>query len=283
MVRQREAAYQALLQTVGRGPFGRIRRWLFRRLYHVATQTSGMREHHKFLAVRVLAEVKEALKATATDLVAREVLRQANDIWLLTWEELLRLETIPSSSPGKENMIAVEGRAAAGDDWNALIARRRADMERFQRLTSPLIITSEGETPVVRHHQANLPPGALIGQPVSPGVVEGVARVVRDPQRERLAPGEILVAEFTDPGWTPLFINAAGLVLEVGGLLTHGAVVAREYGIPAVVGVGKTTRKDPDRPAHPSGWSSGHRGVVVNQETGSSKTNPLSPIPKRPR
>ncbi len=243
MVRQREAAYQALLQTAGRGPFGWARRWLFRLLYHVATQTGGMREHHKFLAVRVLAEIKEALKATAADLVARGVLRQADDIWFLTWKELLRLETIPSTPPWKENMNAAEGRADSEEDWDALIARRRADMKRFQRLTPPIVITSEGETPVVRHRRANVPPGALVGQPVSSGVVEGVARVVHDPQRERLVPGEILVAEFTDPGWTPLFINAAGLVLEVGGSLTYGAVVAREYGIPAVVGVREATKK----------------------------------------
>ena len=82
-----------------------------------------------------------------------------------------------------------------------------------------------------------------MGNPVSPGVVEGVVRVIEDPQRESLLPGEILVAEFTDPGWTPLFINAAGLVMEVGGALAHGSVVAREYGIPAVVGcTGATSR-----------------------------------------
>jgi pyruvate,water dikinase len=82
---------------------------------------------------------------------------------------------------------------------------------------------------------------AHAGFPVSPGVVEGVAHVIRDPQHETLAPDEILVAEFTDPGWTPLFINASGLILEVGGALTHGAVVARDYSIPAIVGVREAT------------------------------------------
>ena len=82
--------------------------------------------------------------------------------------------------------------------------------------------------------------------PVAPfrgGVVEGIARVVADPYTETVAPGEILVAPFTDPGWTPLFINSAGLVMEVGGLMTHGSVVAREYGIPAVVSVQNATQK----------------------------------------
>ena len=86
------------------------------------------------------------------------------------------------------------------------------------------------------------PDGALVGSPVSAGVVEGIAKVIIDPARETLKPGEILVAPFTDPGWTPLFVNAAGLITEVGGLMTHGSVVAREYGIPAVVGVVDATR-----------------------------------------
>lgn len=87
------------------------------------------------------------------------------------------------------------------------------------------------------------PPGALVGNPVSPGVVEGVVRVVHDPHTETLHPGEILVAHFTDPGWTPLFIDAAGRIMEVGGAMNHGSVVAREYGIPAVVGVRDATKK----------------------------------------
>jgi pyruvate,water dikinase len=83
----------------------------------------------------------------------------------------------------------------------------------------------------------------LAGSAVSAGVVEGIARVVLDPTKETLQPGEILVAPFTDPGWTPLFINAAGLVMEVGGLMTHGSVIAREYGIPAVVAVPEATKQ----------------------------------------
>jgi pyruvate,water dikinase len=96
---------------------------------------------------------------------------------------------------------------------------------------------------VVGHKREDLPAGALAGNPVSAGVVEGIAHVITDPRRESLEPGEILVAPFTDPGWTPLFINAAGLVMEVGGLMTHGSVIAREYGIPAVVGVIDATKE----------------------------------------
>ncbi len=88
-----------------------------------------------------------------------------------------------------------------------------------------------------------LPEGALVGSAASSGTIEGIAKVVLDPTQDVLAKGEILIAPFTDPGWTPLFINAAALVMEVGGLMTHGSVVAREYGIPAVVGVPDATRQ----------------------------------------
>jgi pyruvate,water dikinase len=83
----------------------------------------------------------------------------------------------------------------------------------------------------------------LTGSPVSPGVVEGRVHVVFDPHGANLLPGEILVCPGTDPAWTPLFLAAAGLVMEVGGLMTHGSVVAREYGIPAVVGVDRVTER----------------------------------------
>ncbi len=161
----------------------------------------------------------------AHELVALGRLRQVDDLWFLTWRELTTIWRDETT------------------DWESLVERRREELERYQRLNAPLIITSDGESPVVQYRMEDLPAGALVGNPVSPGLIEGQAHVIRDPQRERLAPGEILVAEFTDPGWTPLFINAAGLVLEVGGALTHGAVVAREYGIPAVVGVRQATQR----------------------------------------
>lgn len=254
-VRAREAAFENLLQTAGRGPLGRLRTRLFRRLYHVVTEVGGMREHHKFLAVRALWEVKQVLypcwtgspacpdgverdrlgrdrlgslsygDTIAEMLVSAGKLDRSDDIWFLEWRELFAIWDDDAT------------------DWRTLVARRRADQKRCEKLTPPIIISSDGETPVVGYTMKDVPPGALVGNPVSSGVVEGVAHVVRDPQREQLRPGEILVAEFTDPGWTPLFINAAGLVLEVGGALTHGAVVAREYGIPAVVGVRGATQK----------------------------------------
>ena len=88
-----------------------------------------------------------------------------------------------------------------------------------------------------------VPPGALVGLPVSAGTVEGRARVLLDLADAELEPGDILVTTFTDPSWTPLFVAIRGLVTEVGGLMTHGAVIAREYGLPAVVGVEHATRR----------------------------------------
>jgi len=104
------------------------------------------------------------------------------------------------------------------------------------------MMASDGEIPILTAREG-LPQGALAGTAASAGVVEGIARVIRDPAQESLAEGEILVAPHTDPGWTPLFVHAAGLVTEVGGLITHGSVVAREYGIPAVVSVASATTR----------------------------------------
>ena len=108
-------------------------------------------------------------------------------------------------------------------------------------MNPPRLLTSEGESGVATHQRTDLPQGAIGGSPASPGTVEGIARVILDPSTAVLEAGEILVAPYTDPGWTPLFVNASGLVLEVGGMMTHGSVVAREYGIPAVVCVPDAT------------------------------------------
>jgi pyruvate,water dikinase len=131
---------------------------------------------------------------------------------------------------------------AAGGDVKELVASRRAEYEHYRQLTPPRVLTSDGEQVVGQREGGALPAGALAGSAASAGVAEGLARVVLDPRTATLEKGEILVAPGTDPGWTPLFLNAAGLVTEVGGLMTHGSVVAREYGIPAVVGVPDATR-----------------------------------------
>ncbi len=219
LVAEGDAAARQLVMKAWRGAWGWLRGPVVWRLVRVLRHFSAMREHHKFLIIQLGALLKAAVLEVAEQLVAQKRLDRVEDIWFLTIPELLDALANPRQ-PLRER---VHDRSMA--------------LQRFGKLRPPRVMTSAGEIPVVRHRQIDAPAGVLLGSPVSAGVVEGIARVVRDPQTEKLNPGEILVAPFTDPGWTPLFINAAGLVMEVGGLMTHGSVVAREYGVPAVVGV----------------------------------------------
>ncbi|HEY0132676.1 MAG TPA: PEP-utilizing enzyme, partial [Nannocystis sp.] len=152
----------------------------------------------------------------------------AEDVFLLTLNEVIAAADAHARG---ESLVGL----------GELIAQRRITQARDAGRTPPSIMTDEGETPPLPAPAA-APPGTLAGVGVSSGVIEGRARVIRDPGSETLAAGEILVAPFTDPGWTPLFMHASGLVMEVGGLMTHGSVVAREMGIPAVVAIEGATR-----------------------------------------
>jgi pyruvate,water dikinase len=132
----------------------------------------------------------------------------------------------------------------AGADLRPLVRDRRATHERERRRRHlPRILLSDGTEPAAQRAAAPAGDGVLRGTPASAGAVTAAARVVLEPRGARLQPGEILVAPSTDPGWTPLFLTAGGLVMEMGGSMSHGAVVAREYGIPAVVGVPGATER----------------------------------------
>jgi pyruvate,water dikinase len=129
-------------------------------------------------------------------------------------------------------------------DWKAIIAERRAVYEReLRRRQVPRVLVSDGRAFYQGVGAETDTDDVITGNPVSPGVVEGIVHIVLDPRGTQLAPGEILVCPGTDPAWTPLFMAAGGLVTEVGGVMTHGSVVAREYGIPAVVGVHQATER----------------------------------------
>jgi len=219
-----EKAAKRLNQAGHKGWWGGARALLARRLMKVSRNLLPLREHHKFLAIRLLALLKPVFIDAGKRLQAETRLDASEDVWFLSLPEIL--ETI--DNPKK--------------DLKARILERRGSFEHYRNLSPPRVMTSEGEIPVVKLDGAGAPEGALIGSPVSAGVVEGTAKIVFDPSVETLNPGEILVAPFTDPGWTPLFVNAGGLITEVGGLMTHGSVVAREYGIPAVVGVIDATK-----------------------------------------
>lgn len=219
-------AADRLAADAGGGIFGWLRRPVARRLLRVSRDLSPMREHHKYFVIRLLSDMKQILIEAGEDLVSQGELDAADDIWYLTLPEVFGHYGVTADT---------------GSDLRVSAAERRETFAYFDSLNPPRVMTSDGEIPVTRLN-VDAPPNALVGTAVSAGVIEGLARVITDPAAESLSPGEILVAPFTDPGWTPLFVNAAGLVTEVGGLMTHGSVVAREYGIPAVVGVeGATT------------------------------------------
>jgi pyruvate,water dikinase len=182
------------------------------------------REHPKYLIMKLILIFKKAFLEEAETLVQRGHLAEEKDIFYVSfWELYKAIQT-------NESLIS-------------LVEQRKEEYRRFRKLSPPRVLTSEGEEIRGAYQRENLPESALAGMPVSSGVIEGIANVITDPAKASLRKGEILVAPFTDPGWTPLFINAAGLVMEVGGLLTHGTVVAREYGIPAVVGITDATKK----------------------------------------
>jgi phosphoenolpyruvate synthase/pyruvate phosphate dikinase len=183
----------------------------------------GYREYPKYGMVSRYFVYKQALLDEADRLVQARVLREKEDIFYLSFQEL-------------HDVV----RANHVDDQ--LISQRKDAFRSYQALTPPRVFTSDGEVVAGAYRRDDVPGGALVGLPVSAGTVEGRARVIHDMAEADLEPGDILVTAYTDPSWTPLFVAIAGLVTEVGGLMTHGAVIAREYGLPAVVGVEQATR-----------------------------------------
>ncbi|MCB8928989.1 MAG: phosphoenolpyruvate synthase [Ardenticatenaceae bacterium] len=220
-----EAAGQRLIAAAGQGLFGFVRRPLVRRLVKTVRGYTPGREHPKFCIIKLLGMVKPILQEEAGRLVENGRITHPDDIYHLDLAELIQFAANPEL------------------EIRPLISQRQAEFARCHKLTPPRLLTSDGEIVQAKISREGLPEGALVGSAASSGTIEGIAKVVMDPTKDVLAKGEILIAPFTDPGWTPLFINAAALVMEVGGLMTHGSVVAREYGIPAVVGVADATRQ----------------------------------------
>ncbi|MFG1707706.1 PEP/pyruvate-binding domain-containing protein [Nonomuraea sp. M3C6] len=200
------------------GRAGGLRGRLVRFALGRARELVGVRELPKFLIVRIFAALRAQLLDVGRDLAAQGLLAAPEDVFFVTLAE-----------------------AKSGRDLRDLVAARRERHEReLRRRHVPRVLLSDGTEPEAVA-SADVAEGALTGSPASPGQVTGVARVVLDPVGAHLEPGEILVCPSTDPGWTPLFLTASGLVMEMGGPNSHGAVVAREYGIPAVVGVPHAT------------------------------------------
>lgn len=197
---------------------GRLRRPLVRSALRRARLLAGVRELPKYAIVVALARLRAHLRAIGAELTARGRIAGPDDVFLLDLREMRA--------------------GLAGTDQRALVAERRAEQQaELRRRHVPRVLLSDGTEPEAVAAVASAADGSLAGTPASAGRVTGRARVILDPVGARLEPGEILVAPSTDPGWTPLFLTAGGLVMEMGGANSHGAVVAREYGIPAVVGV----------------------------------------------
>ncbi|WP_405174129.1 phosphoenolpyruvate synthase [Paenibacillus sp. FSL H8-0261] len=214
---------QELLDRLKQLPDGELKAEETKRVISFIRNYIGYREYPKYGMINRYFIYKQALLKEAEQLVQASVIHEKEDIFYLTFEELHEVV--------RTNKL---------DDQ--IISKRKDDYNFFEKLTPPRVITSDGEIITGEYKRENLPDKAIIGLPVSTGVIEGRARVILNMEEADLEDGDILVTAFTDPGWTSLFVSIKGLVTEVGGLMTHGAVIAREYGLPAVVGVENATK-----------------------------------------
>ena len=214
---------QELLERLNKLPDGEEKVKEAKRNVDLIRNFIGYREYPKYGMVSRYFVYKQALLKEAERLVEKNVIHEKEDMYYLTFEELREVMVT--------NKLNYD-----------IISRRKVEYKFYEKLTPPRVITSDGEIITGEYKRENLPAGALIGLPVSSGSFEGRARVILNMEDADLEDGDILITSFTDPSWTPLFVSIKGLVTEVGGLMTHGAVIAREYGLPAVVGVGTATK-----------------------------------------
>ena len=214
---------QELLDRLSRLPNGEEKVQETKLIISLLRNFIGYREYPKYGIVSRSFVYKQALLKEAEKLLQANVIREKEDVYYLTFEEFR--EVVQTNNLDQQ-----------------LISRRKEEHKLNEKLTLPRVITSDGEIIHGRYKRENLPAGAIVGLAVSSGVVEGRARIILDMEDADIEDEDILVTKFTDPSWTPLFVSIKGLVTEVGGLMTHGAVIAREYGLPAVVGVEHATK-----------------------------------------
>ncbi|MEG6584874.1 phosphoenolpyruvate synthase [Dendrosporobacter sp. 1207_IL3150] len=217
------AKEQELLERLNKLPDGEQKANETKRNINLIRNFIGYREYPKYGLVSRYLVYKQALLKEADRLVQTNVIHDKEDIYYLTFDEL-------------REVIATNKL-----DYH-IISKRKEEYKLYEKLTPPRVITSDGEIIRGEYKRENIPAGAHVGLAVSSGVIEGRARVILNMEDANLEDGDILVTAFTDPSWTPLFVSIKGLVTEVGGLMTHGAVIAREYGLPAVVGVENATK-----------------------------------------
>lgn len=214
---------QSLLNRLQQLPDGEQKAKETKSMIDLIRNFVGYREYPKYGIVNRFFVYKQALLKEIEKLVQANVIREKEDAYYLTFEEL-------------HEVVATHRLD------HQLISKRKEEHQSFEKLNPPRVITSDGEIVTGTYKHQDLPVGAIAGLAVSSGVIEGRARVILNMEDADLEEGDILVTAFTDPNWTPLFVSIKGLVTEVGGLMTHGAVIAREYGLPAVVGVDNATK-----------------------------------------
>lgn len=214
---------QQLLKRLKTLPDGEQKATETKRMIDFVRHFIGYREYPKYVIVNRYFVYKQALLKEAKQLVEEGVIQKIEDVYYLTFEEFH--EAVRTRELDRQ-----------------IVDRRKEEFKLFEKLTPPRVLTSDGEGLTGAYKRENLPVGAIAGLAVSSGVIEGRARVILALEDADLEDGDILVTAFTDPSWTPLFVSIKGLVTEVGGLMTHGAVIAREYGLPAVVGVENATK-----------------------------------------
>jgi len=219
----RAATERLAARLSAEGPAGRVKAALVRRLIRTIRGGFGGRETPKFTIVREFGLIREALLESGRDLVEAGRLDDPYDVMYCHLGDLAQAWSLPE-----------------GDLQRRVQANKDAYERESRRRQVPRLLLGDGRAFYEGMADSD---GDLMGSPVSPGVVEGRVRVVLSPATAGLEKGEILVCPGTDPAWTPLFLTAGGLITEVGGLMTHGAVVAREYGLPAVVGVHAATER----------------------------------------
>ncbi|MDB4918735.1 phosphoenolpyruvate synthase [Mucilaginibacter sp.] len=214
---------QELLDRLKQLPEGEQKANETKQMISLLRNFAGYREYPKYSIVNRSFVHKQALLKEAEQLLQASVIHERDDVYYLTFEEFREVV--------RTNKLD-----------HQIISKRKDEHKLYEKLTPPRVITSDGEIITGEYKRENLPAGVIVGLAVSSGVIEGRARVILNMEDADIEDGDILVTSFTDPGWTPLFVSIKGLVTEVGGLMTHGAVIAREYGLPAVVGVENVTR-----------------------------------------
>jgi rifampicin phosphotransferase len=214
---------QELLNQLKQLPDGEQKAKETKRRIDLIRNFIGYREYPKYGMVNRYFVYKQALMKEAEQLLQVGVIHEKEDVYYLTFEEFHEVV--------RTNKLDYQ-----------IVSIRKDEYKLYEKLTPPRVITSDGEIIAGKYKRQNLPTEAIVGLPVSSGVIEGRARVILNMEDADLEDGDILVTFFTDPSWTPLFVAIKGLVTEVGGLMTHGAVIAREYGLPAVVGVENATK-----------------------------------------